>query len=205
MEFSKKYKIILFLAVSAGNLVVFSYIISNQDNYTGTLTRRVGENVEYVNRSSVSGGRQLETTPPRQLFDIGLELDDAVIVGAKDLVARVMFTSFGTQATPVELTFTINKAGTEVYSEKDRIVVETERVLTKKFEQLDLPSGKYTLVLKTLYNVDVEDEFRQDFTIEKPLSWLTSAWFWIPALVILALAIYVIYKKIPIFGPPTSR
>lgn len=193
MGFSKKFKTILFLAVSTGNLVFFGYIVSNQADDTGTLTRRVGEN---VNRNFVSRSQQLETTLPRQLFDISFELDDAVIVGAENLVARVMFTSFGTQATPVVLTFTIEKAGGEIYSEKDHIIVETERVLTKKFERLTLSPGKYTLVLKTLYNVDVEDEFRKDFTVEKPLSWLTSVWFWTPVLVILTLIIYVIYKKI---------
>jgi len=40
-----------------------------------------------------------------------------------------------------------------------------EEVLRKSFEGLNLAEGKYILVLHTLYNVDVEDEFRQEFEI----------------------------------------
>ena len=108
----------------------------------------------------------LEEELPGQLFDISLEIDDTTISDIKELVARVIFTSFGTEPTPVDLTFRIlDEQGKEVYFEKDEITVETEEVLAKKFENLDLPDGKYTLKLTTLYNVDVEDEFTAEFTI----------------------------------------
>jgi len=84
------------------------------------------------------------------------------------LTARVIFVSFGRIPTLVDLTFMImNESGEVVYSGKDAVVVETEQVLSKKFEELDLPTGKYTLVFTTLYNVDVEDEFKQEFEIVK--------------------------------------
>ena len=103
---------------------------------------------------------------PSQLFDISLELDNTTVSDIANLVARVIFESFGTEPTPVDLTFRIlDEQAKEVHREKDSIVVETEAVFTKKFEGLTFPKGKYTLVLKTLYNVDVEDEFRADFEI----------------------------------------
>ncbi len=136
---------------------------------------------------------------PEYLFDINLEIDQYSIVDIKDLTSRVIFTSFGRAPTPVDLTFAIlDEFGQEIYSEKDYLVVETEEVLTKKFEELEIPSGKYTLRLTTLYNIDVRDEFTQDFEIikeeeERP-SIFKSIWFWLPILAILAL-IGVIVKK----------
>ena len=61
----------------------------------------------------------------------------------------------------------LDSSGKEIHMEQDYLVVETERVFTKNFNNLKFPSGKYTLELQTLYNVDVLDEFRQDFEISK--------------------------------------
>ena len=111
-----------------------------------------------------------------QLFDIKFELDRKVIEKAEDLIARVTFESFGSEPTPVNVLFTfLDENGKEVYSEEDNAIVETEKVLTKEFSYLVLGEGDYTLVLTTLYNVDVEDEFREKFTIkgERNYEWLT--------------------------------
>lgn len=109
-----------------------------------------------------------------QLFDISFSLDDSVIDNSDGLSAVVTFESFGTEVTPVELTFIILDAnGNEIYSERESISVMTEEVLRKSFKGLDLPSGKYTLVLETLYNVDVFDRFEQDFEIRGG-TWITG-------------------------------
>lgn len=103
---------------------------------------------------------------PEQLFDISFEIDDSSIKDIEELTARVILVSFGKVPTPVDLTFTIlDESGQVVYTKKDYIVVESEIVFTKKFENIELAPGKYTLVLNTFYNVDVEDEFKQDFEI----------------------------------------
>jgi hypothetical protein len=136
---------------------------------------------------------------PEQLFDINLEIDSAVISSAKELNAKVVFISFGQVPTPVDLTFTIeDELGNKVYVDKgDKvdIVVETDSVKQKRFEDLELAPGKYTLILKTLYNVDVEDEFRQDFEIITPeiapKLWKTL-WFWI---IVLATIIFSVFEK----------
>ena len=140
----------------------------------------------------------IEELLPRQLFDISLEIDEARISDIKDLVARAIFTSFGTEPTAVDLTFTIlNQAGEEVYRSNDFITVETEAVFTKKFENISLPLGKYTLVLKTLYNVDVEDQFSQDFEIVKVKKAIPGIWYVIgfPILLLLIIKIWYLIKK----------
>ena len=103
---------------------------------------------------------------PIQLFDISLELDQSSVSKIEDLDARVIFSSFGTVPTPVQMTFKIvNSEGQTMYSEVASAVVETEMVYNKKFNDLNLPSGKYTLQLTTLYNQNVEDSFSQPFNI----------------------------------------
>ena len=142
----------------------------------------------------------IEELLPSQLFDISLEIDDSTISDITELVARVIFTSFGTESTPVEMTFTIvNDVGGEVYQSHDSTVVQTELVFPKYFRDVDTPfeDGKYTLVLTTLYNVDVEDEFKADFWIGiKPPIW-RSIWFWvgIGGLLTTIIVIVVIKKR----------
>ena len=110
---------------------------------------------------------------PSQLFDIRLELESSSILNFSKLVVIVSFENFGTEPTSVKLLFTIlNETGGEVYSEDDSLVVETEEVLRKSFEGVDLEKGKYTLILTTLYNVNVVDEFRQEFEIGKVNIWI---------------------------------
>lgn len=138
---------------------------------------------------------------PEQLFDINLEIDDATISDIKELSARVVFVSFGKVPTPVDLTFIIeDEFGNSVYideGEEVDIVVETEAVKHKKFEGIELPPGKYTLILRTLYNVSVFDEFRQSFEIteeEKIPFWKSWLFLLIIALVIIII-VYAIYAK----------
>ena len=105
---------------------------------------------------------------PEQLFDINFELDEAVVNNLSDLVARVIFFSFCSVPTPVDLVFTIfNEEGRVVQTDTDVITVETEQIFSKKF--FDVPGlspGKYTLRLHTLYNIDVGDDFEVSFVVE---------------------------------------
>ena len=75
----------------------------------------------------------------------------------------------------MNLTFIIlDESGNEYAVDKDFIVVTTEEVFRKKFEALYMPEGRYTLVLQTLYNTDVFDEFRQEFEIGKERRGITA-------------------------------
>ena len=80
----------------------------------------------------------------------------------------ITFASFGTVPTFVDLTYSIlDSSEKEVYSEKGNVTVTTEQVVRKNFENLNLPDGKYTLVLTTVYGDNVKDEFRQVFEVGK--------------------------------------
>jgi len=107
-------------------------------------------------------------TIPTQLFDIELGLQKELISNTYELSAWVTFESFGSESTPVNLTYTIlDEFGNVVYTKEDYLVVETERYVTTGFLGLELEPGEYMLVLETLYDVDVRDEFIKRFTLEE--------------------------------------
>lgn len=140
---------------------------SDTSTSTSTTTTTTTPTPTPVPITGFFGGEEEEELPS-QLFDISLELDDNTISDITELVARVIFTSFGTEPTLVEMTFIIlNEIEEELYRSQDSTVVQTELVFPKVFSDVDttFEDGKYTLVLKTLYNDNVEDEFRAEFTI----------------------------------------
>lgn len=101
-----------------------------------------------------------------RLLDIALIVDKTQITNVSELTARVTFVSFGREDTPVEMTFTIvDEKGKEYYRSVDNTTIQTEGVFNKTFEGLLLDKGKYTLVLNTLYNTNIRDEFKQGFEV----------------------------------------
>ena len=105
---------------------------------------------------------------PSNLFDIALTIDSAVLGASSDLVARTQFTSFGSMPTAVKMVYAIENAnGLDVFSENSEVTVETEQLVTKEFKNLNLGSGKYTLILSTTYGNNVQDEFRQAFEVKE--------------------------------------
>ncbi|MFA5367617.1 MAG: hypothetical protein WC333_07055 [Dehalococcoidia bacterium] len=148
---------------------------------------------------------------PTQLFDITLTIDSAVLQKSSDLTARLRFESFGTVPTPVDLTFIVlDESGQEVYKAviANEIVVETELSYSKRFYDLDVPAGNYVLVARTLYNVDVSDEFLQDFSViptPVPSGGLSvGAWAGIGIAIVIALAL-LIYLVLLKMYPPVKR
>ena len=134
----------------------------NDDNYYDILVR-LNEIKNNKANLTISG---IHEELIKQLFDITFNLVDKSIESVSELVAVVTFESFGTEPTPVKLLFTIlDENGNEVHSEEDQITVETEEILRRTFGGVELVEGKYTLILTTLYNVNVVDEFRQEFEI----------------------------------------
>lgn len=117
---------------------------------------------------------------PAQLFDIRLLLDNNAVSKVSDLVARVMFTSFGRVPTPIDMKFTILDAnGKEIWNGSDTTTVQTEAVFIRRFfEAGELSPGKYRLRLRTLYGQNVEDSFFADFEISSekkaPAYWLLA-------------------------------
>ncbi|MDD3003073.1 MAG: fibronectin type III domain-containing protein [Candidatus Shapirobacteria bacterium] len=110
-----------------------------------------------------------------RLLDIALIIDKPQINNVSELTARVTFVSFGREDTPVEMTFTIvDEKGKEYYRSVDNTVIQTEGVFNKTFEGLKLDKGKYKVVLNTLYNTNIRDEFKQDFEVGKFTTSTTS-------------------------------
>ena len=134
---------------------------------------------------------------PYQLFDIRLELEESLITNKEKLVTRIIFESFGTEPTPVDIEFIfLDESGREVYREKDYIIVETERVLTKEFEGYIFEEGEYTFVLRTLYNVNVEDEFRKKFEVKKEERYRLGFWIsWIIIVFLLSFIFFVLRRQ----------
>lgn len=109
------------------------------------------------------------------LFDIRFLLEETVVKNSDDLFTIAIFENFGLGTTSVDLTFIIlDENGEEVYRGEESLTVETEEILRKSFEGLNLDAGKYTLILQTLYGTNVRDEFRQSFEItERKINLLT--------------------------------
>jgi len=103
---------------------------------------------------------------PKQLFDIKFELSHYKVYAPEDLAAWIRLESFGTEPTPINLTYVIlDKKENIVYMKEDSLIVETEEFVIEKFEGVKLRPGEYSLLLKTLYGDNVKDEFRQDFVV----------------------------------------
>ena len=153
-----------------------------------------------------------QTNIPEQLFDITWNLEDRVVESVSELVGVVAFESFGTVPTPVDLTFiVIDSDGNEIYREKGEITVTTEEVMRWRFAEQGLASlseGDYVAILETLYNVDVYDEFRQEFEIGNRKVGITCGvidWFseqgnlliiWVLALFIVIFILFMVLKTV---------
>jgi hypothetical protein len=138
--------------------------------------------------------KNVEIIPILKLFDIKFELEDAVIKNSSELSSIIGFENFGNLSTLVNLTYKIlNSSGTEVYFEKGNITVITEEIVRKNFENLNLSEGKYTLILTTIYDNNILDEFRQSFEVKEVIK--IPAWVWIVLiLVVVCIIVFIIYK-----------
>lgn len=127
----------------------------------------------------------------KQLFDIRIQLESRIIESSRDLSVRVIFESFGSEPTPVDLTFFIYDVNNnELYSKDVSTIVETERVLFVDFSDFNAPYGNYILVMRSLYNVGVEDYFEEPFEVRKKV----SVWPFAILGLIFILGLYFIFR-----------
>ena len=75
------------------------------------------------------------------------------------------------------------------------IISSKEEFVVEKFEGLELEPGKYSLLLKTLYNVDIEDEFRQDFEVKSKMRIWIYGFIGLIALGIVYLIVFMRKRK----------
>ena len=140
------------------------------------------------------GGPPHRITAPTKLFDIVFSIENAVLNKSGNLVAKTQFISFGNVPTSVNLTYRIEDAiGITVFTKNEETTVETEQLITERFDALNLKNGAYTLILSTTYGDNVKDEFKQAFKVKGDsvmAIWIIS----IP--IILATGWLIIYRLI---------
>jgi len=88
-----------------------------------------------------------------------------MISNSNDLSVLINVENFQSHPEPINLTFNIfNEIGELVYLEEDLISFESPTTHNKKFNNLNLGKGNYTLILKFFYN-HVENEFKAEFEV----------------------------------------
>jgi len=110
-------------------------------------------------------------------LDINLDLLDYLIQDISGLVAIINFENSRKEQINVNFLFTLlDEDGKEVYAEDGSVTVERNEILRKSFENvdIDLKEGKYALVLTVIYDLNVVDEFRQDFEIGRERAVITG-------------------------------
>ncbi len=165
----------LFVAILLGFLV---YKIPNRTAPVSEIPPTINIS-EYMEKESLIKSSIFQTGV--RLLDIKLELESNSLAKSSDLFAFIKFDSFGDVPTLINLDYVITDAdGQVVYEEVGDVTVETEKSITKDFKNLNLKKGEYTLYLRTLYNIEVRDEFKQTFVVKGPsageiISWLIVA------------------------------
>ena len=184
----------VFFAIVTGLFVFIlpvSSLSANENLMGGNMYEQYQKELTELNSVLESGVR---------LFDIKFELESALLEKSSDLVSRIRFESFGKVLTLVNLEYKITDfEGKERYSEKNEVMVETEKLVAKEFDGLNLEKGKYVLILTTLYNKDVKDEFKQSFEVNGlPVSkgWPVIAIWTTLILFITGVIGYIVYRFI---------
>jgi len=131
---------------------------------------------------------------PEQLLDIELELRDKIITNINKLNAIITFENFGTDPVTVSLNYIIlNEFGEEVYNEFGEIIVYTESVVIKKFDNLKLDLGKYKFILRINYGDNITEEFEQEFEIKESIIGKYAIYGLIGFLVLILLSLIILY------------
>jgi len=103
---------------------------------------------------------------PEELLDASIMLEENVISRSEDLTVRIFLESFGRKFVSARIIYIIsNSEGNSVYSSFDESRIYTERVVTKKFQDLDLGEGEYILNVNIEY-AGILEEFDQSFEIK---------------------------------------
>lgn len=192
-----------FIVISAGVAevrVLDDSLISNVENGDILAEEKMAIAVIEISALGSAG-----SVPPR-LFDIGLKLASDKIKIPEPLIAHVVFQSFGAVPTPVDIFFLVtDKTGKILASSEESLVVETEAVFTKEFEDLALPPGNYTFHAHTRYNTDVEDDFYASFSVRSKFSWWWVVSGTMAALVAAILLLFIINRQSQKHGNGTKK
>ncbi|MCK4650163.1 hypothetical protein KAT36_02930 [Candidatus Pacearchaeota archaeon] len=102
-----------------------------------------------------------------ELFDIQVRLAQYEIYSPTDLTAMIEFTNFGEGPSHIRLIYSIiNIAGKEFYTGIDEKIVETDQVMIKNFDTLDIPNGQYIIRTTIYYGDNQEATSEESFTLK---------------------------------------
>ena len=132
-----------------------------------------------------------------ELFDVTVRLAKEEISSSRDLGALITFENFGEGPSAIDIVYSIiNKDGTEVYKGVDFKVVQTEDLVVKNFDFLELPTGNYILRTEIFYGDNQTGESEQDFIVTGRSYFSLLLPFLIFVLVIFSLWILIsVFKK----------
>ncbi len=136
-----------------------------------------------------------------ELFDVTVRLAEEEIYTSRELEAFIIFENFGEGVSEIDIVYSIvNERGIEVYRGVDSKIVQTEDLVVKDFDFLELPVGKYILRTEIFYGQNQTGESEQDFEIvEVPfIDQLETPLFFISTIIILFLMVMLarrVYKK----------
>jgi len=131
-----------------------------------------------------------------ELFDVTVRLVEEEIYSSRELSAFIVFENFGEGVSEINIVYSIiNENKIEVYKGIDSKIVQTEDMVVKDFNFLELSKGKYILRAEIFYGQNQTGESEQSFEIiEQPFfETLINPLFFV--LTILALGFGVMYLR----------
>lgn len=103
---------------------------------------------------------------PAELFDITFALSASLVDESGDLQSITTLQNFGTDYVPARLIYTVyDSVGEPTYETIEETRVYTDQAVNRRFSDLALPSGLYTMVLSVEY-AGVNEDFNQQFQVK---------------------------------------
>lgn len=132
-----------------------------------------------------------------ELFDIQVRLAEHTIYNPIDLSAIIELTNFGEGPSHVRLIYSIiDSKGNEVFTGIDQKIVETDEVMIKNFDTLNIPYGNYVVKTTIYYGDNQEATSEESFTLKKtPKFQVIKQPLFFISIIIISLGIIVFLKK----------
>lgn len=118
---------------------------------------------------------------PEALFDITFDLEESSLSKSDKLVLWATLQNFGKRYVPARVIYAVSDVeGNEVYREFEEIRVYTDESIIKKFDNLLLEDGEYSLSMSVEY-AGIIEEFSDSFAVESgffvSIKRFFSGWF----------------------------
>lgn len=142
-----------------GTIEVGSNTIALDENNQDVFSRAFPE-------ATIISGKVVEEIDPEKVFGINFTVNSTKFEDISELVSTVNVKNQTMVEAPIYIEHIIYDTKEAIrFREENYLVVEDTEVLRKTYENLDLPVGNYSLILKTLYSDDVIKEYERAFAI----------------------------------------